>query len=68
MRRIGFAVAAMACVALAEPALAQPRIPFEIAACPLEPVLVHVARLSGLSVDATPLRSRRIRLAVDAQV
>jgi hypothetical protein len=56
----------MACVAHAEPALAQQRIAVEIAACPLEPVLVHVARLSGLSVDATPLRPRRIRLAVDA--
>jgi hypothetical protein len=32
MRRIGFAVAAMACVAPAEPALAQQRVAFDIAA------------------------------------
>lgn len=67
MRRIGFAFAAMACVALAEPAMAQQRVAFDIAAGPLDAALVHFARQSGLSVEATPLRPRKIRLAVDAQ-
>ena len=67
MRRIGFAIAAMACVALAEPAMAQQRAAFDIAEGPLDAELVHLARQSGLSVDATPLRPRRIRLAVVAQ-
>ena len=67
MRRIGFAVAAMACVALAEPAMAQQRVALDIAEGPLDAALVRFACQSGLSVDATPLRPRKIRLAVDAQ-
>jgi hypothetical protein len=67
MRRIGFAVAAMACAALAEPAMAQQRVAFDIAASPLDAALVHFARQSGSSVDATPLRPCKIRPAVDAR-
>ena len=67
MRRIGFAVAAMACVALAEPAMAQQRVAFDIAEGSLDPALVYSARQSGLSVGATPLRPCTIRLAIDAR-
>ena len=62
MRRIGFAVAAMACVALAGPAMTQQRVAFDVADGPLDAMPVHF-----VSLDSTPLRPRTIRLAVDAQ-
>lgn len=62
MRAIGFAVAAMACVALAEPAMAQQRVAFDIAAGPLDARPVHF-----VSVDTTPLYPLTLTLAADAR-
>jgi hypothetical protein len=62
MRPIGLAVAAMACVVPAEPAMAQQRAAFGIAAGPLDAVPVHF-----VSVDTTPLHPHTITLAADAQ-
>jgi hypothetical protein len=67
MPRIGFAVAAIACGTLVEPARVQQRAALDIAAGRFDAELVPFARQSGLSVDATPLRPRTIRLAVHAQ-
>lgn len=62
MRRIGFAVAATACVALAEPAMALQRVALDLAADPPDAALVHF-----VSVDTTPLHPHTITLAADAQ-